>query len=84
MYKVINIGVRRADGAEIPNDPGNRDWQDYLRWLAQGNTPLPADPLPVAVNRNAVLRAKLDDLQLRTQSPTALTELIFALKEYLG
>jgi hypothetical protein len=84
MYKITNIGVRRADGAEIPSDPGNRDWQDYLKWLALGNTPQPADPAPVVVDRNAVLRAKLNDLQLRTQSPTALTELIFALKEYLG
>jgi hypothetical protein len=84
MYKLTKSGVLRADGANIPNDAANRDWQDYLKWLALGNTPQPADPTPVIVNRTANLRAKLDDLQLRTQSPTALTELIFALKEYLG
>lgn len=30
----------------IPNDPGNRDWQEYQKWLQAGNTPLPADPEP--------------------------------------
>ena len=50
MYKITNIGVRRIDGAEIPSDPANRDWQEYLRWLAQGNTPLPADPPPTPLD----------------------------------
>ena len=31
----------------IPNDPGNRDYRDYLDWLEAGNTPEPApEPLP--------------------------------------
>jgi hypothetical protein len=32
---------RRVDGAFIPNDPANRDYQEYLTWLDQGNTPDP-------------------------------------------
>ena len=27
----------------IPFYPGNRDYEEYLAWLAEGNEPLPAD-----------------------------------------
>ena len=27
----------------IPKSEGNTDYQAYLKWLAEGNTPLPAD-----------------------------------------
>jgi hypothetical protein len=84
MYTITHMGVRRADGADIPRDPANRDWQEYLKWLAQGNTPLPADPAPVVVDRAVTLRTKLDELKGRAQAPTTLAELINALKEYVS
>ena len=34
---------RIADNAFIPFDPANTDYQQYLKWLAEGNEPLPAD-----------------------------------------
>ena len=34
---------RIADNAFIPHDPANTDYQEYLKWVAEGNTPLPAD-----------------------------------------
>ena len=49
MYKIIKNekGVESAvlrDGKDsIPFAPDNTDYQEYLKWLAEGNTPEPAE-----------------------------------------
>ncbi len=38
-----NAILRVTDNAYIPFDPDNTDYQAYLKWVAEGNTPEPAD-----------------------------------------
>jgi hypothetical protein len=40
------IIIRLSDGANIPVDPGNRDYQAVLDWILLGNTVAQADPEP--------------------------------------
>ena len=35
--------IKLENNAFIPFDPANTDYQAYLKWLEEGNTPLPAD-----------------------------------------
>ena len=35
--------IRISDNANIPFDPANTDYQAYLKFLADGGQPLPAD-----------------------------------------
>jgi hypothetical protein len=49
MYKLVNTStgincvLRVEDRVWIPFDPANSDYQAYLKWVEEGNTPQPAD-----------------------------------------
>jgi hypothetical protein len=49
MYKLFNYNgntvsiIRVLDNISIPLVEDNTDYQAFLAWLAEGNTPLPAD-----------------------------------------
>lgn len=55
-YKLVNITdsitgvtkeddfiIRKSDNASVPKDENNIDYQNYLAWVADGNTPEAAD-----------------------------------------
>jgi hypothetical protein len=51
MYKLVKSTItgnihsvlRISDNAFIPFDEANTDYQAYLKWVSEGNTPEPAD-----------------------------------------
>ena len=86
MYKQIktscgeinsNIILRISDNAFIPADPANTDYQAYLTWLGEGNTPELADLPPAPDNkalRQAAYVAESDPIFFKYQREEATKE----------
>lgn len=70
MYSEIanSTSMRRdADGAIIPADENNRDYQEFLAWRAAGNTPTPL-PTPTLAEVKAAKLAKLAERRWRAET----------------
>jgi hypothetical protein len=57
--------LRIADNAFIPRDPGNTDFQAFLKWQAEGNVPESAPPLPDPGAQPKTVEQRLAELEAR-------------------
>ncbi len=89
MYKLGQNSIIRNDGAVIPLDERNADYQSYLAWAAAGNVPQQADAptpfVPFSVSRFQAraalhLAGLLDDVEalMAAQDTPALAKLAWA------
>ena len=45
LYPIVSSVIRIEDGACIPFDPQNSDYQAYLKFIEDGGVPLPAEDI---------------------------------------
>lgn len=78
MYRLLKSGVlRKSDSACIPFADGNRDYEEYKAWLAEGNTPDPEDvPDP-----KIAIQAQIDQLERESMMNRGTRELQMRLIE---
>ena len=70
---------RDEDGAFIPFDPDNIDYQEYLAWLDEGNTPAPYTPSPapmIAQSAQSLALSNAKSLAAQGRTDEALAALI--------
>lgn len=73
-YTLYSNGVLEKDGFYVPIDEFSPDYQEYLAWLALGNSPTPADA--------SVYMQKLqDDKNLREQIKAEYINMINRLQQ---
>ena len=71
-YKLTNVGsiIRTKDNVSFPLVNTNSDYQDYLKWKLEGNTPDPADA-PV------IVESKFKGKKPKDLTPDERNEILF-------
>ena len=81
---VIKIDSAKTQKTFIPFNPDNTDYQDYLKWVAEGNTAAAADT-PTLDQQWDIVRADRDQRLAETdwtQTPDVPQETIWKWKTY--
>lgn len=82
MYRISGANIiRLSDGAVIPVNVGNRDYADYLAWVAAGNVPDP-EPAPTAAEINAAIDNQIEALERTTMYPRGAREALLLLWDW--
>ena len=69
-----NAVMRISDYAFIPFAPGNKDYQEYLKWIEQGNTPIPPDPIEITEqDYTKAIQTHLDNIAKDRQYTDAIS-----------
>lgn len=78
LHYTATLVIRISSGdamSYIPLDPHNNDYLEYVRWVAAGNTPDPADPAPVPSANEVADGADLASFPTRTQIANAIDQI---------
>lgn len=67
------VVIRLSDKANIPKILDNRDYREYLEWVANGGVTIPRDPLPLPTKSDidllkaeiAAIKVDLDKLKVK-------------------
>ena len=59
---------RDEDGAFVPFDPDNVDYQKYLAWLDEGNEPTPYTPPASTLPETVPVEDRVADLETRVDA----------------
>jgi hypothetical protein len=69
--------IRLSDGATIPANTENKDYREYLAWVAAGGIVIPADPLPTPAEITALLRTQaINIMNLNTDAQAKILRAI--------
>jgi|SRR5215475_12108924 len=76
--------IRNSDGAYVPNDPGNADWQIYQEWLTAGDVPDSTLVVSATALGNAAVIAQYQEEAARAATLQALEDRLSAIEAHLG
>lgn len=80
------IIIRVGDNASIPLIDGNSDYDEYKKWVKDGNSPLPADPILTSVEITNLQRSTaIEQIAIDPNAPSkALRAILLVIMDELN